>query len=1581
MDFEIYSEHVLKPYDKKVKYNEDDIVTNPKKIPNCDKIMKKFKKIILTVLIILMFFGSTFNSLFYNSFENKTTTKINENLLKSSSKVETSLILLDNPGKMLSWNQTGTISAMLIVKEDQEPIPLEHLELYVFIDEELILFSGGLTNELGVVNFTFFVELDNGDYPYEVKFECNSVFTSTKAESYFTVINDYIKPYIYFNMYSCTDAGIVFDYTIGIDLWPTVIGGLEYAYIELLARKPNTYSIEVIRFRHDWQGKHGEYKSGLITCTSAASGSIGLGYLLQNGWTTIDVRIEAEAEMLLPVPWPPFVWIFEESETYSNSFNLIDDDDDAPIFVDNSHDPSISIQYEGDYNINLTYKDQSGWDAYIQYGFINETCNVIYDDYIGGTGNTNLTTITYSIPKTIWGLFPGTTIRYRTKAIDRDMDRGGGNKDLSASSWTNWMDAGHIFKSFGGALEKVETWIYLDDKWQIWSISPNKPPPYNTFYLRDINFFTLSIVNPLNDIITVSNALLSFSCPKFLSGPSAPSPIGIIISDPIHEKERLSIVNNQPFNPSHFIMDGWSSTNITIEFALDYYIGIDSDNVFHFSKSYIYTIIRPPQPTVNFIGFSGPLFYKSGGKGSVIDAKFNIKNNARAPIQVTQNYQFSNDVGSELREKLTISQQFKADVLIKPDESEELSFKMNVPLGGTRYFWDASIIILKGIKYILKIFGAALDVRLIQVLKTVEELSKTGLKNLALASGIINTLLAVYNGIVLTIIAGVSRLADLQRNYDFVSEVTWKYIHNGGSDDTAHNVLGYGNIKPSIYTLNLVPSAEQEAFFWAGFGLKIALGVSYGIAAAIHFSAYAGGPLAPLIKAAAVISTLVCLAMEFLSDWFWWEANDDVPLNDNYDETYVPEYSSLNISDYNVGNEFEETIINLGNTTLRMTEDLRALNETKSRKESAIIAGDYNAVLMQNEALMDYSGRVADDFKDLNNDLELLSYHMKENSPEIKESIYKLESNFSQSGLSEEEISLLQSNGFNQTEIQSLNATLVNVTKSNTFSSNITSLVSDFETTLNTSSQIFNAEIIRLEDYSLEIMNESIQIKTEILNEPITSADDETLQQLDQLKVDIEDSFLRGEWNNVVEKSELLIELARNVALETNNNSFLKEYVEYAKEYKTNAKQFLKLNLYHLKEISITDNETKTLNVIGHSEGAPTANYILETNCSWVTPIEQTVAIVQYNRTPIQLIISTENDSTITLGIYYVELKLYLPQTNTIKFSLLTINVMDDDLTPPEILVSPFDYSNFSWQAMIIDDDGEIDSEATAIYKVIDQNSNIILQGEILEESSLETIFIPFKEGTYTLLIEASNNDNDRENDEELSYFEEVIEITIDEMYSYVDWQLEELAEYIENHLNYRYRRCIIHKLSKAQEQLQEALYLIEKGDITCGIYHDLIAKICVRFSEIKTEILNRLNRIDDEIAEYIISTLHNIRNNIVILMGASICEPLAYDIALIEVELLNLNDFIKEEIPCYTNKYLSSKVYCASKMLEIALFRISMGYSIEYILECTQWKLERVIWRIDWNLKKGRVSEDLANYLIEEITRIIEAIEQVIIN
>ncbi|MFX1391904.1 MAG: hypothetical protein ACFE9Z_17705, partial [Promethearchaeota archaeon] len=345
-------------------------------------------------------------------------------------------------------------------------------------------------------------------------------------------------------------------------------------------------------------------------------------------------------------------------------------------------------------------------------------------------------------------------------------------------------------------------------------------------------------------------------------------------------------------------------------------------------------------------------------------------------------------------------------------------------------------------------------------------------------------------------------------------------------------------------------------------------------------------------------------------------------------------------------------------------------------------------------------------------------------------------------------------------------------------------------------------------------------------------------------------------------------------------------------------------------------------------------------------------------------ILARDNDDDRTLAIDSLS-------TEVIRYQ----EIVDDDTSPPELsnlAIYPENFIiNISFDA--IDESGINDI-------------SIFINGELVDPISQDQT-----ENTYTFLVEnkwlfkkglsyvevvVTDGDNDRANDYLCSSISGTFENVLWDMYDYVYWQLEELKIYIDNNLNCPWNKCLIYKLTHAQERLMRAFEQVADGNITRGLCQIYIAKLFLRNVEIKTEMLARRNRISNEIATYIILNLHEIRNNIIIIMGLSTGSELAMEIGYLEVELLNLSDYVDQELPSCVGRCLSRKIWCASKLLEIAIFRISRDVEIDCLLKCVQWKLEWTLHKINWLLKKQNNSETQASFLEGEILEIIAKIE-----
>jgi len=112
--------------------------------------------------------------------------------------------------------------------------------------------------------------------------------------------------------------------------------------------------------------------------------------------------------------------------------------------------------------------------------------------------------------------------------------------------------------------------------------------------------------------------------------------------------------------------------------------------------------------------------------------------------------------------------------------------------------------------------------------------------------------------------------------------------------------------------------------------------------------------------------------------------------------------------------------------------------------------------------------------------------------------------------------------------------------------------------------------------------------------------------------------------------------------------------------------------------------------------------------------------------------------------------------------------------------------------------------------------------------------------------------------------------------------------------------------------------------------------------------------------------------------MGVSCETEPGRAMASIEVDLLNLLDFIEEEIGWRNRWYLSSLIRSATRLLEKAICDSSMNLDIECLLARTQWKLERVIGKINQLLDRGKITQELAEILLERVNQAHTDIEMV---
>ena len=378
------------------------------------------------------------------------------------------------------------------------------------------------------------------------------------------------------------------------------------------------------------------------------------------------------------------------------------------------------------------------------------------------------------------------------------------------------------------------------------------------------------------------------------------------------------------------------------------------------------------------------------------------------------------------------------------------------------------------------------------------------------------------------------------------------------------------------------------------------------------------------------------------------------------------------------------------------------------------------------------------------------------------------------------------------------------------------------------------------------------------------------------------------------------------------------------------------------------------------SEGLPNEEYIVSPSETGYWELPPFLGIYTI------YISATDNDNDRTIFVDSLTTELISEET-----------IEDDDIDPPEI-------SNLEITPGVF----EINVSFTATDKSGIKDMIILVNSTVIEpigqSQDGNNYFFTlanqwlFERGYSIVEVLVEDGDEDRPNDSLISSISGSFKNVLYQMYELVDWQLKELIRFIEENLSSKVSSKIVKKLSQAQEKLIDAFDLIENGTITCGLLKAYLAKIYISIAEHKIKVYNKKDWINDTNASYIIQSLHEIRNNIVYLKGASTGVKYAVDISHIEAELLDLYDFALENIPSMSVIFA---IRVAAEFLELSIIEISLDEDPKDLLDLldyAQYKLERAIRKIDHLLRKERISQELADYMKNEISQHIEAIELV---
>lgn len=472
----------------------------------------------------------------------------------------------------------------------------------------------------------------------------------------------------------------------------------------------------------------------------------------------------------------------------------------------------------------------------------------------------------------------------------------------------------------------------------------------------------------------------------------------------------------------------------------------------------------------------------------------------------------------------------------------------------------------------------------------------------------------------------------------------------------SHTDFGYTdveNILPEAADsyLKFVPSTHQLDDYEIGLGLGwTAWGIAL-VSTALGFSQD------PYCSAASCIAGIASFITKLVSNVFWFQANDPPMTDDNYTQVVEPNYK--NISKIEPRNSLIHSINEVGNSSVKLEGDLTAVNNSIARRNSAKMAGDNESLIKQNEAVYNYSRMVIDDLDSMDDDTAV--FENEYNKSMNEENITQIENNIQTEGISEEGRENLTQQGLNDTEIDKLEGALINLTKNQSISF-FRNAFRNISRKLNEEMAVFHENIQKQRDYynnlSQEALNETITLKNQTQNIPITTADQETLERLDYLLNEAETKYFEKKWFSAIEIAKKL----KNLALETIENTLNQSYFEYTEQADKiikDAKEKMKIDLIpSKKEIDIRAGKQEDIDLIVLSTGAPSGTYILESNNTWIIPQTQEVNVEEGKSTTVPLNILLVESFNVEPGIYPVNFTIYLEGTDTKNTVIINLTVI-----------------------------------------------------------------------------------------------------------------------------------------------------------------------------------------------------------------------------------------------------------------------------------------------------------------------------------
>ena len=344
--------------------------------------------------------------------------------------------------------------------------------------------------------------------------------------------------------------------------------------------------------------------------------------------------------------------------------------------------------------------------------------------------------------------------------------------------------------------------------------------------------------------------------------------------------------------------------------------------------------------------------------------------------------------------------------------------------------------------------------------------------------------------------------------------------------------------------------------------------------------------------------------------------------------------------------------------------------------------------------------------------------------------------------------------------------------------------------------------------------------------------------------------------------------------------------------------------------------------------------------------------------------------------------------TETIEAS---INIIDDDTQYPYFeyfsIEDNHNWLNLSFIAkddLLGDDQGlsniSVYVDDVLVYNYIPPPTQTIFNFSIPNDWIWRTEDWIVGKRTYNVKVNITDADDDRITIDSLSTLfsdPDTFEVTLDEMYNYIVWLLDEMNNYIYNNSISALYGVVTQKIVKIQDILLEAYQLIEDGYLHTGLVRSKIAEAKLEIADTKTELMINKQSMSLLHFDYLKGIIQNIRNKILEIMGLSMGTPFSHAISLAEVEIYNVRDFVDYNIDPGDSENLANALTLAAEKLEDALFDISLDKDTESSITTAQRALDRARAEVVALVDKGKISQDLATEILIEIVLIHTKIEE----